>query len=348
MQQSHILSTPVKLFLLSIGLVFLTKEMQEISSILITFIFSFFAALIFSPLVQWLQSKRVPAILSVGVVVFLLILIITVFGLLTAVSVAQLSSRMPAYETELEDYMGALIVYLPSTQELTLSMIFREVGGSLISFSMGLLNGIINATTTIILIVFITAFLLLDSTGTPKKMQKELEGEFVLLAKLHEFSKVVVDYMIVRTKTNLITGVAITVALLIGGIEFAVFWGIVMFTFSYIPYIGLFLASLPPAFLALLQYGPFGALAVIIVILIINMLADDVLLPSLAAGDLGLSPSVVLISIVYWVYVLGPAGALISTPLTLSIKIILESFKETEELAKLMNSKKVRSAKKHE
>ncbi|WP_292464178.1 AI-2E family transporter [Methanolobus sp.] len=346
MQQSYTLSKPVKLFLLIIGLVFLTREMQNISSILITFIFSFFAALIFAPLVHWLQRKRVPTILSVGVVVFLFILIIAVLGIVIAVTITQLSGRIPAYETELTGYMESLTQYLPSTEELSLNMVLREFGGSVISISMGFLNGVINATTTVVLIIIITAFLLMDAAGTPKPIQKELEDEFVLLAKLHAFSKVVVDYVRVRTEANLITGGGVAVALLIGGIEFAIFWGIVMFIFSYIPYIGLFLASIPPALLALLQYGPIGALAVITVILIINMLAEDVLLPSLAGRDLELSPSVVLLSIIYWVYVLGPAGALIATPLTISIKIILESFEETEEIARLMNSKKAREKEK--
>lgn len=340
MKQSYALSRPVKLFLLIIGLVFLTREMQNISSILITFIFSFFAALVFAPLVHWLQRKGVPTILSVGVVVFLFILIIVVLGLVTVVTITQLSGRIPAYETELTGYVESLTQYLPSTEEFSLNMILREFGGSLITISMFLLNGIINATTTVLLIIIVTAFLLMDAAGTPKTMQDELEEEFVVLSKLHDLSKVVVDYIIVRTEANLITGGGVAVVLLIGGIEFALFWGIVMFIFSYIPYIGLFIASVPPALLALLQYGPVGALAVIILILIINMLAEDVLLPSLAGRDLGLSPSVVLLSIIYWVYVLGPAGALIATPLAISIKIILESFEETEELARLMNSKR--------
>ncbi|MDG6244646.1 MAG: AI-2E family transporter [Methanolobus sp.] len=312
--------------------------MQEISSILITFFFSFFAALIFAPLVSWLQKKGVPAIMGVGVVIFVFILLIIILGFITTFTAMQLNDQIPAYEKELTSYMESLAQYVPAAEEISLNVVLREAGSSLVSFSVRILNGIVNSATTVMLIVIITAFLLLDSTRIPAKVQKELEEEFVLMAKLRDLSKVVMDYFMVRTKASLITGAGVAAFLLIGRIEFAIFWGIVVFIFSYIPYIGLFLASIPPIFLALLQYGPVGALAVIAAIIVVNILADNILFPSLAGRELKLAPSVVLLSIVYWVYVLGPVGFLISIPLTMSIKIVLESFKETEALAKMMDS----------
>ncbi|TGC10949.1 AI-2E family transporter [Methanolobus halotolerans] len=329
----------MKLFLLSIGFILLTLGMQEISSILLILFFSFFTALIFAPLVRWLQRKRVPPLISVGMVLLLFILITAVFGLLTSVTVTQLSERIPVYETELTEYTETIVQYIPSVEEISIQGILQDIVASLVGFGMRILNGIINATTTILLILFITTFLLLDSAGTSQKIKKELGEEFVLLEKLHDLGKVVMRYVIVRTETNLITALGITVILFIANIEFAIFWGVVIFIFSYIPFIGLTLASIPPALLALLQYGPAGAIILIISILFINLLADEVLFPSLAGRDLELSPSVVLLSLIYWTYVLGPAGAIISTPLIISIKIILESFEETEELSKLMNSK---------
>jgi len=340
------LSTPVKLLLLSIALMILTHEMRELSSILLLLFFSFFTALTFAPLVHRLRKKGVAPILSVSLVVLLLILIIVLLGLLTVVTVAQLNERIPTYQDELTNYTESILRATPFIEGMSISMILDNIGSSLLSFGFEIFNSIVNATTAITLIIIVTAFMLLDAAGTSEQVQKEFEKEFLLMSKLHEFSKVVVDYIIVRTKTNFITGLGVAIVLLIGGIDFALFWGLVMFVFSYIPYIGLFLASIPPAFLALLEYGPVGAIVVLAVIWIINMLAEDVLFPSLAGKGLKMSPTVALLSLIYWVYVLGPAGALIAMPLTMSIKIVLESFEETEELAKLMNSKEVYEKKK--
>ena len=142
--------------------------------------------------------------------------------------------------------------------------------------------------------------------------------------------------MIIRTETNLITAVGIVIVFLIGGIDFAILWGVLIFLLSYIPYIGLVLASIPPHMLALFKYGPVGALAVIVVILVINMLAENVIFPSLAGKGLKLSPGILFLSLIYWNYVLGTAGVLLSIPLTVILKIVFESFDETKWLARLM------------
>jgi predicted PurR-regulated permease PerM len=108
------------------------------------------------------------------------------------------------------------------------------------------------------------------------------------------------------------------------------------FFLGYIPYIGLALTTIPPAFFGLLQYGIVGALAVIIAISIVNALAENVIFPSLAGKGLKLYPAIVFLSLLYWNYVLGATGMLLATPLAMVLKIILESFEETKRLARLM------------
>lgn len=88
--------------------------------------------------------------------------------------------------------------------------------------------------------------------------------------------------------------------------------------------------------LALFKYGPVGALAVIVVIMIVDMVAENVVFPALAGKGLKLSPGILFLSLIYWNYVLGAAGVLLSIPLTVVLKIVFESFDETKWLAKLM------------
>jgi len=154
--------------------------------------------------------------------------------------------------------------------------------------------------------------------------------------RMSKFNKNLVGFLIIRTETNLITAVGIVIIFLLGGIDFAILWGVLIFLLSYIPFIGLFLASIPPAVLALFKYGPVGALAVIVVISIVDMLAENVIFPSLAGKGLKLPPGILFLSLIYWNYVLGTAGVLLSIPLTLILKIIFESFDETKWLTRLM------------
>src|SRR5208283_2507808 len=116
------------------------------------------------------------------------------------------------------------------------------------------------------------AFLLIDASNAPEKMNSKFETQSKLQMSMSKFDKNLVGFLVIKAETNFITAVGITIVLLIGGIDFATLWGVLIFLLSYIPYIGLVLASIPPIMLALFKYGPVGALAVIVVIAIINML----------------------------------------------------------------------------
>jgi predicted PurR-regulated permease PerM len=105
---------------------------------------------------------------------------------------------------------------------------------------------------------------------------------------------------------------------------------------NYIPYLGLIFATVPPIMLALFKYGPLGALAVIIIIFAVDALAENILFPSMMGKGLQLSPAFLFVALIYWNFVLGLGGVLLSIPLTLVLKILLESFEETQWLARLM------------
>lgn len=329
-------SVPARILLYSTAAIILTLGMQAISTILVPVFFSIFAYLIFAPLVHWLHRKGIPRTISVGIVILLFIIVVIGTGLLVAGSLLQLSSRIPNYETQLMSILDNLANYLPSAG-FSIESILRDVGTFAFSLTAGILTGVLNAGTTTGLILITTTFLLLDASDVPKKVQKE-EEESILLSQVSKFGSNLVNYIVIRTETNLLGGTGTAILLLIGGIDFAILWGILTFLLAYIPYLGFILAALPPMLLGLFKYGPVGALAVLAGISLVNALVENVLFPSLAGKGLKLSPSIVFLSLFYWAYVLGTAGALIAIPLTMVVKIILESFDETRWLAKLMES----------
>lgn len=330
-------SMPARILIYSTAAVILTIGMQQISTILVPIFFSIFAFLIFAPLVHWLQKKRVPGTISVGLVIFFFIIVVVTTGLLVAGSLLQLSSRIPNYETQLMGTLENLAGYLPYVG-FSVESVLRDIGSFAFSLTAGILTGVLNAGTTTGLIIITTTFLLLDAAGAPKKVQKEVENQSFLVLRVTEFGRNLVNYILIRTETNLIGGIGTALLLLLGGIDFAILWGILTFLLGYIPYLGFILAALPPMLLGLFKYGPIGALAVLAGISIVNAIVENVLFPSLAGKGLKLSPSVVFLSLFYWAYVLGTPGALIAVPLTMVVKIILESFEETRWLAKLMES----------
>ena len=331
-------SVPARILLYSTAAVILTIGMREIGSILGPIFFSIFFFLILSPLVHWLQRKHVPGSVSVGLVILFFIIFAIASVLLVTGSLLQLSAQIPGYQAQLMSTLENFERYLPSSDQYPVGGLLRDVGTFLLGLTAGVITGALSTGTTIAFIVITTAFLLLDAASAPKKMEKELKDQTVLLLRVTEFGKSLVDFILIRTEINLIGGIGTAILLLIGRIDFAVLWGFLTFLLGYIPYLGFYLAALPPVLLALFKYGALGAIAVFVGIWLINLFIENVLFPSLAGKSLKLSPSIVFLSLFYWGYVLGGAGALIAIPLTMVVKMILESSDNTRWMAKLMES----------
>lgn len=330
-------STPAKILIYSTAAVLLTLGMKAISTILLPIFFAIFAFLIFTPLVHWLIRKRVPGTVSVLLVILFFIFVFVGTAILFANSLLQISGRIPSYENQFQSILNSVSTYLPEAG-FSLESVLRDIAAFAFSVSGDIISGALNAGSTIALIVITTTFLLLDSAGAPEKVHKEVEGQPVHLSRFKELSSTVINYMLLRTATNLVGGVGVAILLFIGGIDFAVLWGLLFFIFGYIPYLGFYLAAIPPMLLAMFEYGLIGAVGVLVAITVVNALVENVIFPSLAGKGLKLSPAIVFLSLFYWSYVLGTAGALIAVPLTIVVKIILESSEDTRLMAKLMES----------
>ena len=90
--------------------------------------------------------------------------------------------------------------------------------------------------------------------------------------------------------------------------------------------------------LALIEINPYAALLVVIVASIVNLFSENVLFPELAGRGMELSPAIVFISMIFWGYFLGGAGVVVAVPLTVLLKMILESYPETRSLAMIIGS----------
>ena len=329
-------SIPAKILLYSTAAVILTVGMRAIAPILTTFFFSVFAALIFTPLVRWLKRKGIPSGLSVLLVILLFAFIVGVLGVIVVRAAIQFGSQIPIYQDQLTEFMNSLAKYIPSYEGFSVQSIVRGIVSLTISLMVSIVNGLVNTGTTAGIIILTTAFILIDAANAPEKINEEIEKQSELKLRLSRFGKKLVKFIVIRAEINIITAVAITIIFLIGGIDYAILWGVLIFLLSYIPYIGLVIASIPPIMLALFKYGPLGALAVIVVIFAVDGLTENVLFPSLMGKGLQLSPAFLFLALIYWSFVLGTAGALLSIPLTIVLKIMLESFGETRWLARLM------------
>ena len=146
--------------------------------------------------------------------------------------------------------------------------------------------------------------------------------------------------MLIKTMVSLLTGLLITIWLLLMGTSYALLWGTVAFLFNYIPTIGSIIAGIVPTLFVLVDQGPIEALWVAVAFLVVNFLIGNVLEPRIMGEGLGLSTFVVFLSLVFWGFVLGPVGMLLAVPLTMAIKIALGSDERTRWISVLLGSGK--------
>jgi AI-2 transport protein TqsA len=139
-----------------------------------------------------------------------------------------------------------------------------------------------------------------------------------------------------RAIVNLVTGAGITVMLFLFGVDFPLLWGILTFFLSFIPYIGLVLATAPAVVLTLAEFGVERALLVIAGIVVVNVVAENLLQPLLMGRGLSISPTIVFLSFIFWAWLLGGPGAFLALPLTLFVAVMFDTFPETRWLAGLM------------
>jgi predicted PurR-regulated permease PerM len=147
------------------------------------------------------------------------------------------------------------------------------------------------------------------------------------------------NYIVIKSTISLLTGIIIASSLAIIGVDFPLLWGLLAFLLNYIPTIGSIIAAIPAVFWTLVQLGPGSALLAGVVFLVTNFIMGSIIEPRYMGRGLGLSTLVVFLSLVFWGWVFGPIGMLLSVPLTMTVKIALDSSEDTLWMATLIGSK---------
>lgn len=108
------------------------------------------------------------------------------------------------------------------------------------------------------------------------------------------------------------------------GVHSALLWGILTFILSYIPYIGLIIAAIPAIFFAWLQFGLWGAVAVIGIVCALNLVVENPVFSYFASRKFEIPALVVILSVIIWGWLLGIAGMVFAVPISLMVLILIQ------------------------
>ena len=196
-----------------------------------------------------------------------------------------------------------------------------------------LLQAIVDVLSTAVVSLVIVAFLLLELEHFKRVLASDSVQSEPFLSQVPRLARTAVKYFGIRTRLNLLTGAGVTVICLVLGIDYPLLWGLVAFVLSYVPYIGLATAMMPPALLALAEYGWLQAAIVVIAITALNLLIENIVEPAYTGKQLQLSPTIVFISFFFWAWLLGPIGALLCMPITVMLYFVFASDDATRWMA---------------
>jgi AI-2 transport protein TqsA len=322
------------------GFIIAVAGMKAASAIMVPFFMAVFIAVICAPPMFWLQRKGVPKLLALVLILVAIFFVGLIFGALIIPSLNDFLGSLPAYQEQLSTHISNLIKLLRgSGVDIPQDVVSSSFNPAwVLKLAGGIFSALGSALTNGFLILLTVVFILLEVTDFPKKLQLVLKNPERYLSAIEKFSRDAKRYLIIKTLISAVEAITIWVWLSILGVGYPVLWGTLVFLLNFVPNIGSFIAALPPILLALVQLGWVSALLTALGFVVANTVLGNFVEPKLMGKGLSLSTLVVFLSMVFWGWVLGPIGMILSVPMTSLVKIALESYENTRGLGIMLGS----------
>lgn len=332
-------------------LVIVVAGVKLAGKVLVPVVVAAFIAIVCVPIAGFLKRRvRLPGWLAY--VVVLVVVLGAILGVTAAVvdSLTAFSADLPAYRESLKGLANDAAAWLQE-RGVRLAPRARTEGldpGRVLNTVTAAAGTVVDALASVFLVLLIVIFMLAEAAGLPEKIRRAVGKEDADLSDFKAIGEQVWAYLGIKTVLSLVTGVLWGAWLAFVGVDYPVLWGLVAFLMNFIPNIGSVIAAVPPVLLALIQPGletsgvmtmPAGLGAAAVTLagnLVVNQVLGNVVEPKVMGAKLGLSPLVVFLSLLFWSWMWGPIGMLLSVPLTMIVKILFDNFEDTRWIAVLL------------
>jgi predicted PurR-regulated permease PerM len=308
--------------------------------LLVPFTAALFLAILSLPILTWLEQRRVPRSLAVFIAVLINVGLLVLMGWLVSGSLTRFVEAAPSYRARMEVLLERLVHWLEVRGVPAARWVEEGLfdAASMVDLVGSTLRGVATLATDLLLVITTMVFLLLEVAGFAPKLQAALGNRVQPLWRYARIRLEVQRYLVMKTLVSVVMGVLSGLGVAIVGLDFPVLWGLLAFLFNYIPNIGPILAAIPALLLSLVQLGLPATLLIAALFLFLHLVVGNILEPQLFGRRLGLSPLVVWVSLIFWGWVWGPIGMLLSVPLTVIARIAFENSRELRWAAVLLSS----------
>lgn len=337
-------SPAARALIVTAAVIIIIAGMRQSAPLIVPFLLSVFIAVISFPLMCKFQQAGLHKGLSLALVMLIVIAIGVALTLLIGSSINDFGRMMPEYQQKIATEWSHVLHWL-QRHGVSVADTIKEVidPAAAVGFLSSILKGFSNVLTNSFLIILTVVFILMEAAGLAQKflaMHDESNSNSELVTDDKAFTEVFVEklrnYMSMKTIISMVTGLLIGTALWLIGVDYPVLWGVLAFILNFVPNIGSIIAAVPAVLLTIVQLGAAPAFLVASVYFAVNIIIGSVVEPRYMGKGLGLSTLVVFVSLVFWGWVLGPVGMLLSVPLTITVKLALDSNPETQWLGHLL------------
>jgi len=326
-------------FVIMASVIIVMAGIKSAAEIIVPFLLSLFLAIILLPAYNFFNKKGLPEGLSLTLVISVFILLLSLVAKLIGTSITDFNSNMNLYADKLSIYYYSLVSIASSIGiEISVEEVSSMINSKqIMSFATTIMQSMGSMLTNGFVVLLTVVFMLLESTSFKVKIGQVGEKSEAI-SHVSAITSQIKEYMVLKALISLLTGLIVWAALSLIGTDYAFLWAVIAFLFNFIPNIGSIIAAVPAVLLTLVQLGAMSSLVVTALYVAINIIIGSVVEPKVMGKGLGLSTLVVFLSLIFWGWLLGIVGMLLSIPLTIMVKIILDDNKDTRWISVLLGT----------
>lgn len=308
------------------GFVLVVAGFRAAAELILPILVALFLALLAVPPMRRLERHGVPSVLAMTIVVTAATMFVLLISIVIGRSITEFQDALPFYQARLNEIFVDAVAWLSGrgVEIDTATIISRLDSGSIMRLVGNTVSGLLAALSNVVLVMLTMVFMLLEAQSLAGKIRAAMGNPDADLSEFSTAAQRVQKYLAIKAWVSLVTGLLVAILCAACGVDFPLLWALIAFLFNFVPNIGSIIAAVPAVLLTLVVHGPGRALIVSLGYLAINMVLGNIIEPRFMGQRLGLSTLVVFLSMLFWGWVWGPLGMLLSVPLTVILKILLE------------------------
>lgn len=338
----------IRVYLACLVFVVVVMVLRELKAIFMPLALAGLLYFLFNGVINRLVKMRVPRSLALAFLLLFLIILSYFFGLLIYSGTSSFINKFPAYSQSLGDMLSRLFEQL----RLPVVDVEKIISGLDWTKSINTLTSVVSSTLgsfavfmgNLFMVILFLMFMLAGRNAMEGRVGRAFEAKRSgqLLFLLRSIEDKVQHYLLLKSFVSLLTAIVGAVVMWLAGIDFVLFFALLIFLLNFIPNVGSIVATVFPIVLGLLKFGfSLRILVMALALSLTQLLIGNVLEPLVTGDNLDLSPMVILISLILWGWMWGVTGMILAVPLTVSLKIMMEQSPILRPFSELMGSGKV-------